>query len=124
MPKRSDAEAVAAYMAAFDPVRRPLVEGLRSAVLAAGPELSERIKWNAPSYHLDGVDMAAMNFHDKTAVRVVFVFPNGLPTDGHGLLTGDYKDRRLAVFRSLDDFHGQRDSLTRVIRDWIALAAA
>jgi hypothetical protein len=124
MAKRSDAETVAAYMAAFDPARRPMVEALREVIKTAGPELAERIKWNAPSYHLASLDMAAMNFHDKSAVRLVFVYASGLPADGHGLLEGEYADRRLAIFRSLDDVERDARALAFVVKDWLALAAA
>ncbi|MDB5505985.1 MAG: hypothetical protein JWR75_623 [Devosia sp.] len=124
MPKLTDADKVIAYMAAFTSPLLPAVEALRAAIKSAGPALAERIKWNAPSYHLDGLDMAAMNFHDPAAIRLVMVYPKGLPAASHGLLEGSYPDRRLAYFRSLAEVRSNRDAIVAIVGDWLALARA
>ncbi|SFZ81167.1 protein of unknown function (DU1801) [Devosia enhydra] len=122
MPRRSDAEAVADWLAGLDPPRRPLVDALRSAILAAGPTLSERIKWNAPSYHRDGIDLGAMNLREPQSLRLVVVYPHGAPTDRFGLLEGDWPDRRIMGFTSPEDIATKSPALSQVIADWLARA--
>jgi len=43
-------KAVAAFMAALDDPRKPVLEAVRHAILAASPLIAEGIKWNAPSF--------------------------------------------------------------------------
>lgn len=112
-------------MAALDHPLRAEVEALRPVIRAAGPELGERWKWNAPSYHLGKHDMAAFNLHQKEFVQLVLVFPAGLMAgDRRGLLEGDYKDRRLARFDSLADIQAKRPALEAVVREWVGLVSA
>jgi len=113
---------VDAEMAALDHPLKAEVEVLRDIIKSAGPDLGERWKWNAPSYHLGKHDMAAFNLHQKAFVQLVLVFPAGLMIDDRrGLLDGDYKDRRLARFDSLADIEAKRSALEAVVREWIVL---
>lgn len=94
--KLTAAEQVEALMAALDHPLKAEIEALRAIIKTAGPELAERVKWNAPSYYLGKHDMAAFNLRQTGFVQLVLVFPGGLMIeDRRGLLEGDYKDRRL-----------------------------
>lgn len=44
------AETVDAFMARFEHPRKGEIERLRQGILALDPPISERIKWNAPSF--------------------------------------------------------------------------
>lgn len=46
----SMAEAVEAFLAGMNHARMPEIEALRRAIRAARGELTERVKWNAPSF--------------------------------------------------------------------------
>ena len=123
--KPADAEQVAALIAALDHPLKAKIEALRSIVRAAGPELGERVKWNAPSYYLGRHDMAAFNLRQTGFVQLVLVFPGGLMIDDRrGLLEGDYKDRRLARFDTMADVEAKRTALAAVVSEWVALVAA
>ncbi|MGV3652116.1 MAG: DUF1801 domain-containing protein [Devosia sp.] len=122
MPRRSDAEAVRAWLSDLDPAWRPLVDALRAAIISAGPVLSERIKWNAPSYHLDGIDLGAMNLRELGRLRLVIVYPNSAPAERFGLLEGDWPDRRIMGFSSPEDIAAKSQALSQVIADWLARA--
>lgn len=116
---------VDAMLAALDHPRRAEVEVLRGIIKSAGPELGERWKWNAPSYHLGAHDMAAFNLRQTAFVQLVLVFPAGVMIDNRrGLLEGDYKDRRLARFGSVADIEGKRPALVAVVQEWVALVSA
>lgn len=112
-------------MAALDHPLKAEIEALRRIIKAAGPELGERVKWNAPSYHLGKHDMAAFNLRQTGFVQLVLVFLGGLMIeDRRGLLEGDYKDRRLARFDSMMDVESKRPALEAVVREWVTLVAA
>ena len=123
--KLTATEQVDVLMAALDHPLKPEIEVLRTIIKTAGPELGERVKWNAPSYHLGKHDMAAFNLRQAGFVHLVLVFPAGLMIeDRRGLLEGDYKDRRLARFDSMADVEAKRPALEAVVREWVALVAA
>lgn len=123
--KPADAEQVVALMAALDHPLKAEIDALRRIVRAAGPELGERVKWNAPSYYLGRHDMAAFNLRQTGFVQLVLVFPGGLMIDDRrGLLEGDYKDRRLARFDTMADVEAKRTALAAVVSEWVALVAA
>lgn len=123
--KLTAAEQVEALMAALDHPLKPEIEALRAIIKAAGPELAERVKWNAPSYYLGKHDMAAFNLRQTGFVQLVLVFPGGLMIeDRRGLLEGDYKDRRLLRFDSMADVERKRSVLEAVVREWVTLVSA
>lgn len=123
--KLTATEQVDALMAALDHPLKPEIEVLRTIIKAAWPGLGERVKWNAPSYHLGKDDMAAFNLRQAGFVQLVLVFPAGLMIeDRRGLLEGDYKDRRLVRFDSMADVEAKRPALEAVVREWVALVAA
>jgi len=119
--KISGSEAVDAYMAALKHPFKAEIQVLREIILAADPKVQERVKWNAPSFFYQD-DIAAFNPRAKGFVQIVFVFHRGkMIEDGYGLLTGDYKDRRLARFNDMADIQAQRDALQKIIRRWIEI---
>ncbi len=123
--KLTAAEQVEALMAALDHSRKAEIEALRAIIKAAGPELAERVKWNAPSYYLGKHDTAAFNLRQTGFVQLVLVFPGGLMIeDRRGLLEGDYKDRRLLRFDSMADVERKRSVPEAVVREWVTLVSA
>lgn len=62
---------VEAWLAAQTPEIRSAVERLRSLVLAAGEGVTEHIKWNGPSFCLDGDDRITVVLAPKGGVRAV-----------------------------------------------------
>lgn len=104
-------------MAALDHPLKAEVELLREIIRSAHPGLSERIKWNAPSYFIQA-DLLTFNLHDKKVIRLVFHHP-AIVEIASPLLQGDYKDRRLAFFESRAAVDMHRDELQRVVKELI-----
>jgi hypothetical protein len=94
----------------------PLVaelEALRS-ILNSIDGVAERIKWNAPSYHHDGVDVATFMVRYDEELLLIVHHPLA-PTIESPLLEGDFEDgRRIVHFRSMDDVVAGEDELRRV----------
>lgn len=105
-------------------VNHPLkaeIEELRKIIKAASEKISERIKWNAPSYYYIK-DMAAFNLHQEKFVQIIFIFYNGnMITESGGLLEGKWKNRREARFYSKEDIKNKRSNLEKVVHEWVAL---
>ncbi len=48
------------------------IEAVRSLVKGANAALTERIKWNAPSYCLDGDDRITLKLYPPRQVQLIF----------------------------------------------------
>jgi hypothetical protein len=100
---------------------KPEIEALRTIIKNANSKISERVKWNAPSYFYQAEDMAAFNLHNQKFVQIIFVFPKGLINDDTGLLQGDWKDRREARFHNMADVETKKAALEKVVNAWVKL---
>ncbi|MEQ9378181.1 MAG: DUF1801 domain-containing protein [Imperialibacter sp.] len=118
MAKLSEAEQVAAYMETLDHPLKAEVETLRTTIKSAGP-LSERIKWNAPSYYYKE-DFVTFNLHDKRAIRLIFHHPT-IVTIKSDILEGDWTDRRIVYIKNADEASSKKAELERVIKDWLEI---
>ncbi len=55
----------------FDDERRPLLEAILLAIQEARPDLTEIIKWNAPSFCDHGQDRLTLMLHKKDRVGLI-----------------------------------------------------
>ena len=121
--KNKKAETPDSLMAVSKHPFKKEIEELRRIIKAASDKITERVKWNAPSYYFIK-DMAAFNLHQEKFVQIIFIFHNGtMITESGGLLEGDWKDRREARFYSMEDIDNKKNSLEKVVREWIELIA-
>ncbi|GAB2534865.1 DUF1801 domain-containing protein [Nocardia heshunensis] len=60
------------YLADLSHPRKPEIEQLRKALLGAAPGITEQIKWNAPSFGLDGEDRITMRLQPKNVLDLIF----------------------------------------------------
>ena len=115
----NDTAYVNEFMSKFEHPFKAEIEAIRAIILKADSHITEGIKWNAPNFYYKG-DMVVFTPHIKTYVHMVF--PNGVVIDDDtGLLEGDYIDRRMAHFHSMDDIQAKKDALEKVVRRWIEL---
>lgn len=64
--------AVDRFLAELEHPLQAEIERLRSIILTADPEISERIKWKAPSFCYRGDDRVTMRLHPPTRLQLVF----------------------------------------------------
>jgi uncharacterized protein YdhG (YjbR/CyaY superfamily) len=99
------------------------IEAVRTALREAGPRLTERIKWNAPSLHLDGVDFSAFQLRAQGFVQLILLFPHGIVGEAPGgkaaLLEGAWPDRRFVRFVDEADVQKKKRALTKIVRAWV-----
>jgi hypothetical protein len=126
--------SVEEFLAAQPAERLPVIEALRQLVHEANPAAREHIKWNSPSYVLDGVDQATISAQGKDGVRLVL--HRGATTaenrdaasaftgDPHGLLTWHSDIRASLLVTDLAGLAGTRDAALGVVRAWLAGSSA
>jgi hypothetical protein len=117
----NNTQAVNEYMTALSHPFKAEMEAVRKITLDANHKLKERIKWNAPSFYYKK-DLAAFNTRAQDCLHIVFVFYDGeMVTDDIGLLKGDYKDRRMVKFYSMQEIESKKEVLIKIVNDWVSL---
>jgi len=110
--------------------RRQQVEALRTIIKSVNPELTEHIKWNSPSYVLDGEDRITFNMHypDQTmllihmgATRKETKKADPIMKDETGLIKWNSDIRGTLAFSSLDDIVNSKADITKVLSAWLLL---
>jgi hypothetical protein len=113
---------VDAWFDRYDNPQRELVQAVRDAVLDADARVTETIKWQAPTFVYKG---NIASFYPKTKTHASLMFHRGAVLDDpDGLLEGEGDVSRVARFLNVDDLERKRDSLQRLIRQWIELQDA
>ena len=129
--KRTDSEEVTEHINKLEPAVAKVVQTLRKIILSTDKEIGERIKWNNPSFYYTGEikpfdpkeykrEIIVFNLFKN---RIMLVFPTGAKVnDKSGLLEGDYKDdRRITVFKDLEDVKKKEKNLQSIIKEWLKL---
>lgn len=118
-PKLSDSEQVAEYMRQLEHPLKAEIEAVRQIIKKADPSISERIKWNAPSYYTSA-DL--LTFNPRTTGKVQIVFHHiAIVSIQSGLLEGNYKDRRLVHLTDMADVLAKQAELERIIKEYVKL---
>lgn len=106
-------------MAALDHPFKAEVQTVREIILAVNANITEQVKWKAPSFSYKGY-MATFNLWATQHVHLIF--HNGaILNNESGLLEGDYPDRRMLYFSSMEDVKLKKAALEGMIKDWIVL---
>lgn len=118
----------------LDTAKRQQVEALRSIIVTANSSLKEHIKWNAPSYVLDGEDRVTFNTMNKQGV-VKLVLHMGATRkevkkdapilhDSSGLVEWSSDIRGMLTFDSIDDVNANANTIKEILTDWLAIPSA
>jgi hypothetical protein len=129
LPNRS--EVVDRYLDALDHPRLDEILEIRVIILAADPAITERIKWNAPSFCHRGEDRATFRLQPKDIVQLVFHrgakkrSPDDFAFDDPtGWLVWAAPDRATLTFAGMDDVDAHRDALADLVTAWMAATNA
>ncbi|MET0862726.1 MAG: DUF1801 domain-containing protein [Nakamurella sp.] len=115
------------YLAALDhPLKAAVVE-VRTAILESNPDISEHIKWNAPSFRYGGEDRVTFRlqpgnrfqliFHRGAKVRAdtqEFVFQ-----DDTGLLSWVTADRGVVDLTQVEPANNRLDDVVALVNRWV-----
>lgn len=112
-------EQVNAFMEELVHPFKAEVQAVRDIIKNVNPGITEHIKWAAPSFSYKGY-LVTFNLWAKDHVHLVF--HNGaILSNDHGLLEGDYADRRMVYFSDKEDISAKQAALETAIREWITL---
>ena len=117
---------VEAWLAAQTPAIRVAVERLRAIALDAADGVTEHIKWNGPSFCIDGDDRITVGLAPRGGVRAIlhrgvkvkdatgFVFP-----DDSGLIQWAAPDRGVVAFADEAAVTAHAEVFADICRRWL-----
>lgn len=124
-------DTVAAFLDDLDPPRREVVEMLRAAILRDRPQLAEHIKWNSPSYVLDGVDRLTINVKNRQGTVQLVLHMGSTRREDKGrppilaedarLVTWQSDIRGVVTFQDRGDLVTKQAALNGVVTRWLKL---
>jgi hypothetical protein len=128
--KSTGSEEVAHFMAALDHPFKAEIEQIRKIILAANKDLTENIKWNAPSFCFNGEDRITMRIHPPKQIQLIFhrgakvleMPKEPLIADNSGILSWKTNDRAVATFLSSADIEAKSEALVLIINAWLKAA--
>ncbi len=119
------------FMSDLTDDKRTQVEMLRNLIYASNPHLTEHIKWNAPSFVLDGEDRITFNLMNKQGlVKLIFHMgatrkedKNGTPImdDDSRLIEWSSDIRGMLTFTGAEDIDSKSAELTNILQKWLSL---
>ena len=119
--------AVETYLQALEHRHKPAIQALRRLIHDAVPGLTERIKWNAPSFGKGEDDRITMRLHPGD--RLQLILHRGAKAgaddlfrfeDPDKLITWAAPDRGVVTFSDADDLADKSAALTEILRRWVA----
>lgn len=120
---------VDAFLATLAHPQDAAIRRLRAVILAADPRIGEGIKWNAPSFHLEGRHFATMQLRRTDRLLLVLhlgagkrALPEGAIADPGKQLTWLGADRATCTFVGEQDVDAQAAALQLLLRQWMAHA--
>jgi len=117
---------VEAWLTAQTPEVRDAVERLRALALAAAGGVTEHIKWNGPSFCIDGDDRITVGLAPGGGVRAIlhrgvkvkdatgFAFP-----DDSGLIQWAAPDRGVVTFADEAAITASAEAFADICRRWV-----
>jgi len=117
------------FLSDFTDERKPLVKALLRSITEECPNLTETIKWNAPSFCDNGKDRMTIMLHKKNIVGLILhtgVKPKEdkkaprLYDDRTGLLEWNSNIRATISFTTMDDFLAKRELFKKSVKTWIS----
>ena len=129
--KANPENLVRIYLENLDHPLKSEILKIRDLIFKTNPNLTEQIKWNAPSFCLNGEDKITFNLPPKKdSIQLVFhrgVKKKELPeekliNDDSGLLKWATNDRAVIRFTSMQEILENETKLQEVIQKWLEVA--
>jgi hypothetical protein len=131
--KLSGHQQVVEYMNNLEHPLKKEIEEVRTIILSTNKQISEHIKWNAPSFCFKNQDRVTFNLSGKGFFRLVFhcgakvkenIEKGPLFEDATGLLDWVAGDRAIIKFTDMDDVKAKKEKLAVVITKWIEVTGS
>jgi hypothetical protein len=111
-------------MSELDHPLKEEVEQLRTAILDSNDQITEHIKWNAPSFRYAGEDRVTFRLYPEDRAQLVFHRGSKVKSDARdfafdddtGLLTWVADDRAVVALR---DAKAEQPALVDIVNRWV-----
>jgi uncharacterized protein YdhG (YjbR/CyaY superfamily) len=113
-------EQVDEFMERLDHPFKAEVQILREIIKNVNPDITEQIKWNAPSFSYKRESLVTFNLWEKKRIHLVFHNPM-ISKVKSKLLEGDYDHRRMAYFADQGDIQAKKQTLEKALKDLVKL---
>ncbi len=128
--KQAGGEEVSNFMAKLEHPLKEEIQQLRKLILNVNSDLTETIKWNAPSFCFKGEDRITMRIHPPKNIQLIFhrgakvqeIPKDKLIEDGSGILSWKTNDRAVATFANLEDIQAKKTDLAEIVNKWLTAA--
>ena len=108
-------EDVESYMEKLDHPLKAEVQALRDIIKGVNENITEQIKWNAPSYRYKDY-IATFNLRATQHVHLIFHNP-AIASIESEILEGNYPDRRMVYFTDMNDVNAKKAAVEYVVRE-------
>lgn len=99
---------------------------VREIILGADENITEHIKWNAPSFCYQGDDRITFRLHPPKNIQLIFhrgakvkdstVFSFD---DSTGIIQWITKDRGTVTFENMEDIEEHKEDLKNLVKEWM-----
>ncbi|MFP2903474.1 DUF1801 domain-containing protein [Pyxidicoccus sp. 3LFB2] len=122
----NQADEVNQYMSELDHPLKDAIEVVRAAILGSHKDITEHIKWNAPSFCFKGEDRVTFRLQPKN--RFQLIFHRGAKVkdskgfvfeDASGLLEWVAADRAVVSLQDLKDAKAKKTALVKLVTSWM-----
>lgn len=126
--KQTSEEQVAEFLSRLQHLFKSEIEETRRIILASAPELTECIKWNAPSFCHNNEDRITMQLQGKGFFRLIFhtgakktgkEIKKELLGETAAFLEWAASDRAIVKLSDMSDIESKRSKLEAAIIRWI-----
>ncbi len=124
----SNNQEVTEFLTQLDHPLKKEIEAVREIILSMDNELSEQLKWNAPSYSYRNEDRVTFNLHGKGIFRIVLhrgakVKENAdlrpFFENENKLLEWAANDRAIIKFKDMNDVEQKAEQFKETVKRWI-----
>ena len=125
--KRTGTEDVDQLLTTLEHPLKPGIEQLRAAIRASNSEITEHVKWKAPSFCFAGEDRVTFRFHPRGWLQLIFHRGAKVRADSAefsfvdptGLMDWATTDRAVVTLKSQADLDRQQAALVTLINRWM-----
>jgi len=121
-------ESVEAYLAKLEHPLKDGILALRKTILDSNPQITEHIKWNAPSFCYGGDDRITFRIPPKGKSEIQLIFHRGAKSkdsagfkfvDPSGLVEWAANDRGIVTFKKADEIAARMPKLVKLVKAWL-----
>jgi len=114
-------------MSGLDHPLKEGVEQLRTAILDSNDQITEHIKWNAPSFRYAGEDRVTFRLYPEDRAQLVFHRGSKVKSDAGdfafdddtGLLRWVADDRAVVALRDVKEAEAKQRALVDIVNRWV-----